>query len=78
MGMLLGFILAFSRRKIKNDLIIKMLFFSVIFLIVEMIVENIVVLMLGNVVRFMTGIIFGVSVGVGIITPIKQTIGGFK
>jgi hypothetical protein len=50
----------------------------VIILIIEMIVEKIVTLPFGNVARFITGIIFGVSVAIGILTPIKFTFGGSR
>ena len=79
LGLLFGIITAVSARKINNTLIIKILFLSVIILIMEIIVEKIVALSFGNVARFTTGIIFGVSVGIGTMTPIKQTFfGGIK
>ena len=72
LGLLFGITLAIFALKINNTQILKMLFFSISILIIEMIIENIVVLTFGNVARFMTGISFGVSVGIGIIAPIKQ------
>lgn len=74
LGLLFGATLAVFAQRIRNMLIVKMLLISIFILIMEMIVENIVELAFGNVARFITGIIFGVSVGIGIMAPVKQTL----
>ncbi|HEY3307724.1 MAG TPA: DUF2085 domain-containing protein [Desulfuromonadaceae bacterium] len=77
-GLILGLILVIAYSKITNTDIFKLLCFAVILLIMEMLGEKVTDLHLGNVDRFMTGIIFGISVGIGLVLPIKQLLGGRK
>ena len=75
LGFLLGNIIALVMNKISNTIVNSMLIASVTILVVEIVAEKQYLLPFGNIVRFETGIIVGISVGIGIVSSIKN-IGG--
>ena len=77
LGLLCGALQGFYGRRISNSFIIKMLIISLVFIVLDKLLERYFIFDLGKGTRAMTGIIFGISVGIGTITPIKK-FGGFK
>jgi len=76
-GMYLGLICGVSFlliRKISELTIIKMILCSVVLLLVEMIGENLNPFLFGNTTRALTGVFFGISVGMGLISPLIRII----
>lgn len=74
LGLFSGFILVGIFKNIREKIIIKMIAGAVFILLLEIILESIPLFHLGNEVRFMTGILFGISVGIGIAMPISTLI----
>jgi uncharacterized membrane protein len=74
LGFFSGFILVGIFKNIREVIIIKMIACAVFILLLEIILESMHLFNLGNEVRFTTGILFGISVGVGIATPISNLI----
>lgn len=76
LGLLLSLIPIMRFSKISNIKMASMLVLSIFILILEIFGENTRIVPFGNTARFITGVIFGISVGIGIVMPAKQFMRG--
>jgi uncharacterized membrane protein len=78
LGVFVGVLSIIFINKISNTRIFKMILISVLIVLLEIYGEKIQIAFFGNIVRFTTGILLGVSVGLGIAMSTKKIIGGHQ